>query len=274
MPLKKVIFLLLFLATSFLSFGQSSASRQVKIFDIEAPQLDTVRTIRIYLPVGYETTDDKYPVLYMHDAQNLFDTATAFSGEWQVDEFLEGQKGQKVIVVGVDQGNEKRIAELTPFPHEKYGGGDAAAYVDFIRETLKPHVDATYRTLTAAENTAVMGSSLGGLVSLYAAVKYPEVFGMAGVFSPSFWFSEEIYGFTEASEINKDARFYFLGGTSEDKTLVGNIKKMNVLLLKKGLSEEKILVKIVEGGEHNEAFWSSEFPEAFKWLFPENAAEK
>ena len=274
MPLKNVIIVLLFLATSSLSFGQSSASRKVKIFDIEAPQLDTLRTIRVYLPTGYESTDEKYPVLYMHDAQNLFDTATAFSGEWRVDEFLDSQKGQKVIVVGIDHGNEKRIAELTPFPHEKYGGGEAAAYVDFIRETLKPHIDSTYRTLTAAENTAVMGSSLGGLVSFYAALKYPEVFGMAGVFSPSFWFSEEIYDFAEASEISKDARFYFLGGTSEDETLVSKIREMEELLLKKGLSEDNILVKIVEGGEHNESFWSSEFPEAFQWLFSDNAAEK
>lgn len=274
MPLKTLIFVLLFLASSPLSFGQSSASSRVKIFDIAAPQLDTVRTIRMYLPLGYENTDEKYPVLYMHDAQNLFDTATAFSGEWEVDEFLDSQKGQKVIVVGIDHGNEKRIAELTPFPHEKYGGGEAAAYVDFIRETLKPHVDATYRTLTAAENTAVIGSSLGGLVSFYAALKYPEVFGMAGVFSPSFWFSEEIYGFAEASEISRGVRFYFLGGTFEDETLVSNIQKMEELLLKNGLSEENIFVKIVEGGEHNEAFWRSEFPEAFQWLFSEKAAGK
>lgn len=274
MPLKNVFIGLLFLVTTSFSFGQSSASGRVTTFDIDAPQLDTVRTVRIYLPEGYETTDESFPVLYMHDAQNLFDTATAFAGEWQVDEFLDNQSRQKVIVVGIDHGNEKRISELTPFPNEKYGGGEADPYLNFIINTLKPHIDSTFRTKTAAKNTAIMGSSLGGLVSFYAAIKYPEVFGMAGVFSPSFWFSDEIYAFAEASEISKDSRFYFLGGTSEDETLVSKIKKMEELLLKKGISEENIFVRFVEGGEHNEAFWSSEFPEAFKWLLQTHPSEK
>lgn len=267
MLLKKYLFLLIFFLT-ISGFAQSSATPRVSSFEMEAFQLDTIRTIRIYLPEGYHDSQERYPVIYMQDAQNLFDTGTAFSGEWKVDEFMDIQKGKKVIVVGIDHGNEKRISELTPFPNEKYGGGEAAAYVSFITETLKPHIDANYRTLSTTRNTAIMGSSLGGLVSFYAAVKCPEVFGMAGVFSPSFWFSDEIYKFAETSELNNNSRFYMLGGTSEDESLVANINKMKELLLKKGLPRENIEVKIVEGGEHNEAFWSKEFPEAFKWLFP------
>lgn len=267
MYLPKIIHSLLILCP-YLLLGQSTASSNVVTFAIEAPQLDTTRTIRVYLPQEYETTQKHYPVLYMHDAQNLFDTTTAFSGEWKVDEFLDIQKGQKVIVIGIDHGQEKRIKELTPFPHEKYGGGEASAYVDFIRETLKPHVDLSFRTLPGPQNTAIMGSSLGGLVSFYAATKYPDVFGKAGIFSPSFWFSEEIFNFAEASALEKSSKFYFLGGTSEGEDMVPDILKMKGLLLEKGVEPKGIKVKIVQEGTHNEGFWSSEFPEAFEWLFP------
>ena len=273
MSLKNIISFYLFICVSS-GFSQSTASLQVHSFIIAAPQLDTVRTIRIYLPAGYENSAEAYPVLYMHDAQNLFDTTTAFSGEWQVDEFLDTQKGQKVIVVGIDHGNEKRISELTPFANEKYGGGNAEAYLDFIVNTLKPHIDATYRTLPNSQNTAIMGSSLGGLVSFYAAIKYPDVFGKTGVFSPSFWFSDKIYDLAGASEINHNTRFYLLGGTSEDESLVEKLQQMKDLLLKKALPRENIQMKIVSGGMHNEAFWSREFPEAFQWLFPKNDPEK
>lgn len=267
MGLKNIIFILCFLVFS-PTFSQGSTSDNIQIFEIEASQLDTVKTIRVYLPEAYKDSEERYPVIYMHDAQNLFDSTTAFSGEWKIDEFLDTQKGQKVIIIGIDHGNEKRISELTPFPHEKYGGGGAEVYVDFIRETLKPHVDVTFRTLPDAENTVIIGSSLGGLVSFYAAVKFPEVFGKAGVFSPSFWFSEEIFAFAEASEIKSSSKFYFLGGTSEGETLVPDLKRMTALLLEKDHPQENLKLKIVQDGEHNEAFWSSEFPEAFQWLFP------
>lgn len=154
MSFKNVIFLLLFFI-SLPGLSQTSASPLIHIVEMVAPQLDTVINIRIYLPNDYEASKEYYPVVYMHDAQNLFDTTTAFAGEWQVDEFMEAQKGQKVIVVGIDHGNKKRIAELTPFPHEEYGGGEGAAYVDFMINTLKPHIDSTYRTLSGAKHTAL-----------------------------------------------------------------------------------------------------------------------
>lgn len=270
MSLKNVIFLFLFLWGNF-AIGQTTASPQIHLIKLEAPQLDTLRTVRIYLPVGYSTSKHHYPVVYMHDAQNLFDNATAFAGEWKVDEFLDTQKTQKVIVVGIDHGNEKRISELTPFPNEKYGGGEGEGYLDFIANTLKPHIDSTYRTLPEAQNTTIFGSSLGGLISFYAALKHPDIFGKAGVFSPSFWFSDEIYDFAEAADLSAESRIYFLAGTDESEDMTSQMLKMKELLLKKGMNEKNLSLKIVEGGEHNEAFWSSEFPEAFYWLFPRDA---
>ena len=164
--------------------AQSTASKNVSTFSIEAPQLKTTKKIWIYLPEGYATAvKKKFSVIYMHDAQNLFDAKTSFVGEWNVDEKLDSLKAQ-VIVVGIEHGNEKRIEELTPYKNEKYGGGNADNYVDFIVKTLKPYIDKNYRTKTKPKNTIIIGSSLGGLVSYYAAVKYPEVFGKAGVFYP------------------------------------------------------------------------------------------
>ena len=273
MPLKNVILIILF-SVSFPALAQSIGSPKLEIFEIEAPGLDTLRTIRVHLPVDYSDSEEKYPVLYMHDAQNLFDTATAFAGEWQVDEFMEAQKGQKVIVVGIDHGNEKRISELTPFPNEKYGGGEGAAYVHFLVNTLKPHIDSTYRTLPEAESTAVAGSSLGGLISFYSALTYPEKIGKVGVFSPSFWFSDKIFDFAEAAQISENTRFYFVGGASESEEMVAHLMKMKQILLRQGVLEENLKVKLVEDGQHNEAFWSREFPEAFQWLFPNDEGQK
>ncbi|MFD2518746.1 alpha/beta hydrolase [Salinimicrobium flavum] len=264
----KYICLLLLLLISLSALPQSTASKNVSSFSIGAPQLDTIKKIWVYLPEAYQTSKEHYGVLYMHDAQNLFDAETSFLGEWKVDEVLDSLEAQEIIVVGIEHGNEKRIAELTPFPHETHGGGEAAAYVDFIRENLKPHIDSTYRTLPEAGNTGIMGSSLGGLVSFYAAVKHPETFGHAGVFSPSFWFSEEIFRFTEEADLDPSLRFYFLGGTEEGEQMVPDLQRIKDLLLKKGLPQKNMHIKIVEGGQHNEEFWSEHFPEAIQWLFP------
>ena len=128
---------------------ETTASAQVSTFELEAPQLKTTKKIWVYLPKNYKTSEKKYPVIYMHDAQNLFDKNTSFAGEWNVDETLDSLKTQ-AIVIGIENGNEKRLDELTPFPNEKYGGGKADDYLDFIVNTLKPYVDKNYRTKQSA----------------------------------------------------------------------------------------------------------------------------
>ena len=272
MNLQKCLFWALFLL-NFSVFAQSTASPNVSTFEIAAPQLDTIRKIWVYLPENYETSEESYPVLYMHDAQNLFDAATSYSGEWRVDEVLDSLKTPQVIVVGIEHGNDKRIEELTPYPNEKYGGGKADAYVNFLMITLKPHIDATYRTLPDAENTAIMGSSLGGLTSFYAAIKYPETFKKIGVFSPSFWYSDDLFELVKKSRLDMGQKFYFMAGTAEDEEMVADLKKMLSLLEQKGLPQENIKIKIIEGAQHNEASWSREFPQAFLWLFPEKSSQ-
>ncbi|TVZ60294.1 alpha-glucosidase [Flavobacteriaceae bacterium MAR_2010_105] len=253
--------------------AQSTASKRVSKFTIDAPQLDTQKTIWIYLPKGYEDSNKSYPVIYMHDAQNLFDDKTSYVGEWKIDEYLDSIATNLSIIIGIEHGNERRIDELTPYVHPKYGGGKADAYLEFIIETLKPIVDSKYRTLAAKEHTTIWGSSLGGLISLYAVIKYPEVFGKAGVFSPAIWINKnEIVSLVKEASINPDKKFYFLVGSEEGKLMdsASNIAsdqhELVKLLKEKGVNDDHIIDKVIQDGRHNETLWSTYFPEAYQWL--------
>jgi predicted alpha/beta superfamily hydrolase len=259
-----LLFLLLLMGKN-MKAQESTASKQVTILTIYAPQLQTIKKIWIYLPKNYATNKKNYSVIYMHDAQNLFDSKTSFAGEWNIDEKLDSLQAQ-VIVVGLEHGNEKRMDELTPFKNEKYGGGKAEDYLEFVVKTIKPKIDSLYRTKTNAKNTLIMGSSLGGLASFYATLKYPEIFGKAAVFSPSFWFSEEIYKYAQKTSKIK-SKIYFLCGDKESDDMVTDLNRMEYLLNTKrcyclNLNEKKI----VKGGQHNEKLWRDGFVKAIQWL--------
>ena len=192
---------------------KSTAAENVSVLSEEfyMPQLDRNRKIWIYLPPGYDVSDKNYPVMYMHDGQNLFDSNTSYSGEWEVDETLNKlyqEKGFELIVIGIDNGGDKRLDEYSPWKNKNYGGGEGEAYVDFIVKNLKPYVDKNYKTISDKNNTAIMGSSMGGLISYYAALKHPDVFGKTGVFSPSFWFSNESFAYAKTQGDIKDTKMY------------------------------------------------------------------
>lgn len=262
--------LLLFFTLFYLSVhGQlATASKQVSTFTIKAPQLNTSKKIWMYLPKEYYTSTKKYPVIYMHDAQNLFDATTSYVGEWNVDETLDSINAQ-VIIVGIEHGNDKRMDELTPYKNEKYGGGKADNYLDFIVNTLKPQIDKTYRTKTNSKNTAIFGSSLGGLVSFYAAIQYPKVFGKVGCFSPSFWFNrKEIFELMAKTKKFK-TKIYFLCGDKEgDGDMVNDMNAMEHQVNIKRCSCKMLNKKvIVIGGQHNEKLWREGFKNAYLWLF-------
>ncbi|MCX7883415.1 MAG: alpha/beta hydrolase-fold protein, partial [Brevinematales bacterium] len=153
-----------------------------------SPHLQNARDVLVYLPPSYHREPERrYPVLYMHDGQNLFDAHTSFVGEWQVDETLEAlsQEGIEAIVVGVFNGGEQRRIEYNPFP-SRFGIGKGEAYMRFLVETLKPRIDADFRTLPDRGHTGIIGSSMGGLISLYAFFSFADTFGLAGVMSPAF----------------------------------------------------------------------------------------
>ena len=249
----------------------STAAENVKIMskDFFMPQLNRSRRIWIYFPPAYETSGINYPVLYMHDGQNLFDDNTSFSGEWKVDETLNtlAAQGKRVpIVIGIDNGSE-RIAEYTPWTNPQYGGGDGDKYMQFIVETLKPYVDQHYRTLPDRENTGIMGSSLGGLISHYGALKYQSTFSKAGLFSPSYWFSDNVWSFTHDMGKKQEMKFYQLCGTAESASMVSEMKRMNDSLVKIGFAQNQIFNKVIPDGQHNEKLWREAFGEAYLWLF-------
>ena len=196
---------------------KSTATKNVSILseNFYIPQLDKKRRIWIYLPPDYESTSKNYSVIYMHDGQNLFDESTSFSGEWEVDETLNKiykEKKLGLIVVGIENGGSKRLDEYSPWKNTKYGGGEGDAYVKFIVQTLKPYVDKNYRTYPDSNNTAIIGSSMGGLISYYAALKHPTVFSKSGVFSPSFWFSEKSFDYAKENGNLNDSKMFLLAG--------------------------------------------------------------
>lgn len=238
--------------------------------NIEMPQLNRKRTIRMYFPPNY-SSGKRFPVIYMHDGQNLFDDATAFSGEWNVDETLDSLYkfyGFSCIVVGIYHGEKERINELSPWVNDSLKmGGDGDKYAKFIIKTLKPFVDSHFRTLPDRDNTAIIGSSMGGLISLYMALEYPEYFSKAAIFSPSFWFSPN--SFTQIQKFNqkKYQRLYLISGAKEGKGVVENTLKADSLLRSVGFDENYMRCKISKDGQHSEWFWSREFGDAVKFLF-------
>ena len=261
------------------SVVSSTAQKNVQILSeaFKIPQLDRERKIWVYLPPDYNDSNDNYPVLYMHDAQNLFDTKTSYAGEWNVDETLNSifyETGFQMIVVGIDNGGDKRMNEYSPWTNPQYGEAKGGAYVDFIVNNLKPYVDKTFRTLSDTKNTAIIGSSMGGLISHYAVLKYPNTFGKAGIYSPSFWYSNKSYEFAKQQSKLSDSKMYFLVGDNESETMVSNMEKMTDLMIASGFESENIKKKVVAGGQHNEKLWRDNFEETITWLFPEAKKER
>ena len=259
----------------------STASRSVTVLSdsFAIPQLGRTRRVWLYLPPDYATTEKRYPVLYMHDGQNVFDASTSFAGEWGVDETLDSLQAAGdwgAIVVAVDNGGTHRLDEYNPWhaADPKHGGGEGDAYVDFIAQTLKPYIDAHYRTRPDAQNTAIAGSSMGGLISLYAALKYPQTFGRAAVFSCACWIARPlIVDYAAKSQVPTPLpRFYFVAGGMETKD--GEQTRDQALMVKTletaGYPEGTVRATAPADGKHSEWFWRREFPAAYRWLFPDN----
>ena len=231
---------------------------------------DVSHKIWVYLPPNYQSSKENYPVIYMHDAQNLFDDTTSFVGEWGVDESLNElykKTGKSFIVIGVENGGEKRIEEYTPWKHQKYGGGKGGVYIDFLAKELKPFIDENYRTKTDAKNTAIIGSSLGGLISFYGGLKHPDIFGKIGALSTSFWFSDKVIDFAKENGNQQNTKLFLLVGGKEGGSMVPDTENMSKLLIENGFPIENIKTKIVTEGKHNEAFWKAEFLEVITFLY-------
>lgn len=252
-------------------------SSNVKIIDTAfyIPQLKKTRRVWIYLPENYTATKKHFPVIYLHDGQNLFDEFTsAFGTEWGVDEILDSlsKKGKPAcIAVGIDNGGLSRMNEYNPYEFiwkdsisSKTFLPEGNEYINFIKQTLKPFIDKHYRTMPGREATIIAGSSMGGLISYYAAIKYPEVFGKAGVFSPAFWTAPEIKQLTDSVTGKINSKFFFYMGEQEGGTYITDMKQVTEKL--GALSNAMIYSVIDTGGKHNEKAWRKWFTEFYNWV--------
>jgi predicted alpha/beta superfamily hydrolase len=263
-----LIFIFSFLPSS----GQSTAAYNVSIItdNFYMMQLDRYRRIWIYLPPHYTSTNTRYPVLYMQDGQGVFDASTNYYGEWKVDETLnaliaEGDPG--IIVVAIDNGEHLRAEEYLPWINPTHGGGGGDIYVDFIITELKPYIDTNYRTLPDRDNTGVMGSSFGGLISLYAGIEHQEVFSKVGAFSPSYWVNPEAFDHVSSTGKKEDMKIYQVTGTLEGSSMTNNMFAMDETLHTAGFANAEIYTVEKIDGEHSEWFWAREFEAAYLWLF-------
>ncbi len=239
--------------------------------EFEAPQLKRSRRVVALLPHDYHQTTRRYPVLYMHDAQNLFDENAPY-GNWAIDKRMaklaETGRGN-VIIVAIDHAGENRIQEFSPYETPKWGRGEGRRYINFLVQTLKPHIDATLRTLPDRQHTGIGGSSMGGLISIYAGLMHPKTFGRLLVFSPSLWVSPKIY-FDAIEFFNpSDTKIYLYAGAKESSNMIPNIHRLKETLERRGMDYGQLQfeLSINPKGRHNEVVWGEEFPKAVAWLF-------
>jgi predicted alpha/beta superfamily hydrolase len=228
---------------------------QPVLLSLAMPGLDRARTVRVWLPPGYEQGDERYPVLYLHDGQNLAG-ADAPHGGWAVDQALAALP--HAIVVGIDHGGLQRVTELNPWSNSRFGPGEGLRYLRFISETVKPRVDARLRTRPQREHTAIGGSSLGGLVSLAALHFHAPVFGAALVLSPAFWIAPEIHALPF-----EDVRVFQSIGTGEGERHVAEARRMHeALRTRRGV---ECRLDVVPGATHDERAWRAVMPRALRW---------
>lgn len=240
----------------------------------EIPQLIKTRRISVLLPHNYHQTDKRYPVLYLQDGQNLFDDHAPF-GNWAVDKRLAvmSERGSgDIIIVAIDHAAEERLAEFTPTYQTRLGSGDGKKYVRFLADTLKPYIDQRFRTLPDRLHTGIGGSSMGGLISIYAGLMYPEVYGKLLIFSPSLWVAPNIQFQAIRFDDPAPTRIYLYAGGKESRTMVPSIQRFKEALEKQGHTPRiEFRMSIDPQGEHNEEHWGREFPKAVEWLFGQNA---
>lgn len=238
--------------------------------ELYAPQLHTTKYLRILLPPDYATSAISYPVIYMFDGQNLFDDATSFSGEWAIDETMQQMYADSMamaIIVGVDNAGTGRIDEYLPWRDSTYGGGNGEACIRFIVETLKPHIDSIYRTQPGRAHTYIAGSSLGGLMSLYAVLRNSDVFANAFIFSPAFWIAPPLFEMADTTAFNGPTFLYFAAGGKEGESMIPEMQRMYAIITENGDKFGHYRFIIEADANHSELFWRNEFPSAYKWFF-------
>lgn len=254
---------------------------EVSVFEaaLPVPQLGRTRTIRLYLPPSYAVAQQRrYRVIYMLDGQNLFDAATSFAGEWQVDETLDrlaplaGGRWES-IVVGIDNGGMNRTAEYHPVNPDTGRPGEADATVAFLADTLKPLVDGRLRTRTGPADTLIMGASSGATLALHAGFTRPDVFGRIGAFSTPLWLAprpmEEVVRLRPRrawSRVALVAGAREQVGRAPPGIFARDLPAMKTALARAGYRDSQVDVRAIEDGTHSEAFWGQMFEPVLRFL--------
>ncbi len=264
-------------------FPKSTASPQVHLLDagFYLPNLAVHRRIWIYLPEDYENNEDSYPVIYMHDGQQLFDEAISIGRagpvEWKVDETIDAAK-VKVIVVGIDHADSynERLDEYLVKPFDTLKEPRGLLYLRDIIEVIKPFVDGHYRTLTSSKYTALAGSSAGGLISLYGGLCYPEIFGTVAAFSPSLWMGNDLNEGYDAMSAEKKVHlaqqaYYFYAGRREVRQdrLLGKVdlaQDMEEFVARfTKYAPAALNIDIDPHGKHGALYWQRAFARFYEW---------
>ena len=242
--------------------------RKETLHGLWSPHLKNRRDVDVYLPASYGGAR-RYPVVYMHDGQNLSDPNAAFAGTWHLEDALDElveEHGIEPIVVGVHN-TARRLAEYSPFPDRRHRGGDGDAYLQFLRRTLKPRIDRMFRTRRGAGQTAIVGSSMGGLISLYGSLRYPETFGLAAAMSPSLWYGRDrLFEFVESARTPR-GRVYLDIGMGEGAGALRDARAMSTLLRTRGLEYGRTLMYLEDRrGRHDETSWGRRVAGALQFL--------
>lgn len=260
---------------------------------LTVPYYNEERRIRVLLPKDYDKEEwASYPVLYMHDGQNIFYSKESFSGySWKIIPTLKNHKEfPKIIVVGIDNAEDNRLNEYAPWmtdvgstPETASVGGDGMAYGDWVVHTVKPFIDETYRTKPDRKNTILAGSSMGGIITAYMGAAHPDIFGNLGVFSLASWFSErDFLRFCDSHPLNNDSKVFIQVGTKEgdevDEQFAPNMNQAYIdctlhyyqSLLKTGLPMNSIKLLIMANEIHHEKYWANHFVEFLQFVLDEN----
>ena len=235
---------------------------------VTIPGLGRPRTLRVYLPPSYRRqAQRRYPVIYLHDGQNLFDDATSYAGEWGVDETLDALAlgtGFEAIAVGIDHGGDLRIQEMLAWPHAPFARAEGEAYVDFVARVVKPWIDARYRTRPEAVATAIGGASLGGAISHVAVQRHPDRFGKALIFSPSYFAFEPLFEIAARLPLPPKTRLVLYAGGAEAAEIREPTRRMAALLARQRAAST---LHVADGARHHESAWRAAFAPAVRWLF-------
>lgn len=255
------------------------------LYGLYAPQLLDSRDIFVYLPPSYESGSKRYPVIYMQDGQNLFDEAISYAGEWRVDETMEqlSLEGIEAIVVGVANGREKRIVEYNPYSSKSRDDVEENGYLQFIINTVKPLIDQSFKTQPERENTGILGSSMGGLISVYAFFRFPMIFGMAGALSHWMWVKDQVdpdlvCEFIASSRYSKGRIYIDIGdceyvdcnitsfGLAPEQAVIDSRRIKDMLINKGYVLGGDLLYLEVPGGSHSEQDWARRLPDVLRFL--------